>query len=124
MIEFENGKVFKLREDKNPREREIDALLTEDEEVIGSYTAVRDCVVFTNKRIIAVNKQGMTGTRRGYTSLPYNKISVFSVETAGVLGYDSELSLHFPGVGQVSFEFAGSSDIIGIARAIATFALE
>ena len=124
MIDFENGKVFKLREDKTPRERDIDALLVEDEEVLGSYTAVRDSVVFTNKRIIAVNKQGVTGTRRDFTSLPYNKISIFSVETAGMLGYDSELELHYPGVGKISFEFAGSSDIAAIARAIATFALD
>ena len=124
MIDFTNGKVFKLSRDKTTKEDEIGKLLVEGEEVLGSYTSVRDCVIFTDKRIIAVNKQGVTGTRKDYTSLPYSKISVFSVETAGLLGYDSELELYFPGVGKVSFEFTGASDIASIARAIATFALE
>lgn len=124
MIDFENGKVIKLHRDSKPREKEVEALLVMGETVIGSYTSVRDCVIFTNKRIIAINKQGMTGTRRDLTSLPYKTVSVFSVETAGVLGYDSELELYYSGLGKVRFEFAGSCDIIDIGQAISKYALD
>ena len=123
MIDFENGSVIKLRRDNNLRLHEVDELLVDDEEVIGSYTAVRDSVIFTDKRIIAVNKQGVTGTKMDFTSLPYRKIVVFSVETAGTLGYDSELQLYFPGVGRVTFEFTGTSDIIEIGQAISSYVL-
>ena len=91
--------------------------------MIGSFTSVRDYVVFTNKRIIAVNKQGVTGTRMDYTSLPFSRVVVFSIETAGTLGYDSELQLYFPNVGKVCFEFTGMSDIMEIGQAISAYVL-
>jgi len=75
-------------------------------------------VVFTNKRIIAVNVQGMTGKKKDFTNMPYSKIQVFSIETAGVLDLDSELEVYFSGLGLVKFEFSGNSDIVAIGRQI------
>ncbi len=69
-------------------------------------------VVFTDKRIIAVNVQGITGKKKDFTTLPYSKISAYSVETAGTFDLDSELDLYYSGVGRVRFEFKGSSDIL------------
>ena len=79
---------------------------------------MRDYVVFTNKRIIAVNVQGVTGKKKDFSSLPYSKIQAFSVETAGTLDLDSELELWFSGLGRVKFEFSGSSDIVKIGHLI------
>ncbi len=124
MIDFENGDVIKLHLDSNRHEKEIAPLLVKGEEIISSYTSVRDFVVFTNKRIIAVNKQGMTGTRKELTTLPYKKVIAFSVETAGVFGYDSALDLYFDGIGQVTFEFTGTSDIVDIGQAISKYSLD
>ena len=90
---------------------------------LGAYKNIRDYVVFTNKRAIAVNVQGMTGKKRDYTSLPYAKISAYSVETSGVGDIDSELELWYSGLGRVRFEFSGSSDIRQIGRLIATYTL-
>ena len=84
---------------------------------------MRDYVVFTSKRIISVNVQGMTGKKKDFTSMPYSKIQVFSVETAGVLDLDSELEIYFSGLGKVRFEFSGASDIIQIGQIIASYAL-
>ena len=64
MIDFKNGALFKLKRDKNPEIGPVEDLLINGETVIGSYTALRDYVVFTNKRIIAVNVQGITGKNR------------------------------------------------------------
>ena len=100
MIDFQNASLFKLRKDSRPKLDHIAPLLIPGEEVLGSYTTVRDYVVFTNKRVIAVNVQGMTGKKKDYTSMPYSKIVVYSIETSGVLDMDSELELYFSGVGK------------------------
>lgn len=119
MIDFENGDVFKLRKVKDEKvDNNILALLVPKEEIIGVYKSVRDYVVFTNRRFISVNIQGVTGKKRDYTIMPYSKISVFSIETSGVLDIDSELQLFFSGVGKVTFEFTGNSDIVEIGQMI------
>lgn len=119
MIDFENGDVFKLRKVKDEKvDNNILALLVPKEEIIGVYKSVRDYVVFTNRRFISANIQGVTGKRRDYTIMPYSKISVFSIETSGVFDMDSELQLFFSGVGRVTFEFTGSSDIVEIGQMI------
>ena len=119
MIDFENGDVFKLRKVKDEKvDNNILTLLVPKEEIIGVYKSVRDYVVFTNRRFISVNIQGVTGKIRDYTIMPYSKISVFSIETSGVLDIDSELQLFFSGVGKVTFEFTGSSDIVEIGQMI------
>ena len=81
---------------------------------------MRDYVVFTTKRMIAVNVQGMTGKKKDFTTLPYSKIQVFSIETAGVLDLDSELEVWFSGLGMVKFEFSGASDIVAIGQLISS----
>ena len=56
--------------------------------------------------------------------MPYSKITVFAVETSGVLDMDSELEMYFSGVGKVTFEFTGACDIEGIGQCISTYVLE
>ncbi len=84
---------------------------------------MRDYVIFTNKRVIAGNVQGVTGKKKDITTLPYSKIQLFSVETSGVLDLDSELDLYYSGVSLVKFEFTGQSDIAEIAREIGEYLL-
>ena len=124
MIDFENGAIFKLKPDNGKSARLVEDLLIPGETVIGSYTVVRDFVVFTNRRVIACSIQGVTGKKLDFTSMPYSKISVFSIETAGVLDLDSELEMYFPGVGRVHFDFTGNSDIREIGQAIGRYALQ
>ncbi len=125
MIDFQTDTVFKLKQvDITDGEKLVDALLTEGERVLSAYREIRDMVVFTNKRVIAVNIQKLTGKKKDFTSLPYSKISVFSVETAGVMDLDSELDLWYSGLGHVRFEFTGKSNIVEIGRTIATYALQ
>lgn len=122
MIDFKNGSFFKLKK-MDSAANEVMQLLIPGETVIGSYKGIRDSVTFTNKRVIAVNVQGMTGKKKDYTSLPYSKVQAFSVETAGVFDLDSELELWFSGIGLVKFEFTGASDIVKIGQAIGSFVL-
>ena len=119
MIDFKNASFVKLRPvNDNAFEKMVAPILVDDEEIIGSYQSIRDGVVFTNKRIISINVQGITGKKKDFTSLPYNKIQAFSVETAGVFDLDSELELWFSGVGRVKFEFIGATDVSYICKTI------
>lgn len=119
MIDFSNGSVFKLKRITGDSvEKDVAPLFISGEQIIGAYKAIRDYVVFTNKRVIAVNVQGMTGKKKDFTTLPYSKVQSFSIETAGVLDMDSELDLYFSGLGHVRLEFSGASDIIRIGQMI------
>ena len=125
MIDFENGSVFKLKKvDDDKFAKELEPIMVPGETVLGCYKDVRDHVIFTDKRIIAVNVQGLTGKKKDFTIMPYSKISVFSVETSGLLDFDSELDLYFSGVWRIRFEFRGASDILDISRIISIFALK
>ena len=124
MIDFNNSSFVKMSK-VNPDKlmKDIQPLLVNGEVLVGAYQAMRDYVVFTNKRVISVNVQGITGKKRDFTSMPYSKISVFSIETAGVFDLDSELEMYFSGVGRVKFEFSGASDVVQIGQLIASYAL-
>ena len=122
MIDFENKAVFKLKQSPDYAEK-VEALLVPGEKVLDSFQALRDGVVFTDKRIIAINVQGLTGSKKDFTSLPYSKMTAFSVETAGTFDLDAELQLYYSGLGQVSFEFKGSCNLTAIAQMIAAATL-
>jgi hypothetical protein len=125
MIDFNSQGLFaRLKKvDNSEFGKIISDFLIEGEDIIGAYKSVRDGVVFTNKRIIAINVQGITGKKQDYTSIPYSKISTFSLETAGVFDLDSELELYMSGVGKVKFQFTGSTDVKAICKAISKYTL-
>ena len=98
--------------------------LVDGEHIVAAFKAIRDSVVFTNKRVISINVQGITGRKVDFTSLPYSKIQAYSVETAGTLDFDCELDLFFSGdIGQVRFELKGSCDIIALNKLISSYVL-
>ena len=119
MIDFNNATFIKL---KPVSEKTFSSLVSPifvpGEQIIGSYQGIRDGVVFTNKRIIAINIQGLTGKKKDISSLPYSKIQAFSVETAGVLDLDSELELWFSGLGKVKLDFVANANVSDICRMI------
>ncbi len=124
MIDFKNGTFVKLKQcDPGVLGANLYAQLLPDEKIISAYKGIRDYVVFTDKRFISVNVQGITGKKQDFTSMPYKKISVFSIETSGTLDLDSELELYFSGVGKVKFEFAGKCDTVETGKLIASYAL-
>ena len=119
MIDFNNASFMKLKPVNNNTFAAIIApMFVAGEEIIGTYQSIRDGVVFTNKRIIAVNIQGLTGKKKDFTSLPYSKIQAYSVETAGVLDLDSELELWFSGLGKVKLEFVSNANVSQICKMI------
>lgn len=119
MIDFENKSFLKLKS-TDPKNvwKDIEPLLIPGEELIEAFKSVRDAVAFTNKRIISINTQGVTGKKRAFTVLPYSKIQAYAIETSGVFDLDSELVLWYSSLGQIRFEFTASSKMKDICRII------
>ena len=94
MIDFANGSVFKLSPaDPGQFVPEVAPLLVQGEQVFFAFKGVRDFVVFTDKRLIAVNVQGMTGKKRDFTSLPYSKIHNIAIAYHGKLDFISSFNV-------------------------------
>ena len=68
-------------------------LLTENEEIELGFKLIRDTFIFTNKRLILVDIQGITGSKAEYKSISYKSISRFSIETAGTFDLEAELKI-------------------------------
>lgn len=124
MIDFQNASYLKLKPvDPQDGFKKVAPLLIDGENVFAALKSVRDMVIFTDKRIIAVNVQGMLGSKVDYTSLPYSKVQAFSVETAGTFDLDCELELWFSGLGKVKFEIKGNFDIRTLSKLIGNYIL-
>lgn len=78
-------------------QQEYEPLLAEGEELVAAYRVLRDLMVFTTTRLILVNKQGVTGTKVEYLTVPYERITRFSKESAGILDLEAELKIWIVG---------------------------
>lgn len=124
MIDFKNAAFLKLKPaSDNTYAEYITPTFVPGEEILSTYQSVRDGIVFTNKRIIAVNIQGITGKKKDFTSLPYSKIQAYSVETAGHFDMDSELTLWFSGLGMIKLEFVSRANVAEICKTISMHVL-
>jgi hypothetical protein len=83
--------------DPSKIQQEFNQILAPEEQVEHAYQLVRDYFVFTNKRFVLVDKQGLTGSKVEYHSIPYKSITHFSVETAGTFDLDAELKIWISG---------------------------
>jgi len=124
MIDFKNAKFVKLK--PISVEEIIDVLpkmFLDDETVFAAFKTVRDQLVFTNRRIIAVDVQGITGKKIDFTSIPYNRIQTFSVETAGTIDFDCELEIFVSSIGALHFNITAGFDIIAFSKLISKYIL-
>ena len=125
-IDFNKNSVFNLSP-ITPQEldKDVRELLIDEEKIACAFKTVRDQLVFTNKRIISIDVQGITGKRKSYSSLPYSKVQYFTIQTVGFLELfpDSELFLMFTNGFTATFEFKGKVNIAGIGRMISEFVL-
>ena len=106
-------------------QNEVNGLLISGEEVVAAFQTVRDQLLFTNKRVISIDVQGITGKRKSFSSMPYSKVQYFSIQTPGFaeLIPDSELFLMFSSGFTATFEFKGAVDIGKIGRMISEYVL-
>jgi hypothetical protein len=76
---------------------EFEKVLAPGERIERAYKLIRDLFIFTDKRLILVDKQGVTGSKIEYHSLPYRAITHFSIETGGHFDLDAELKVWVSG---------------------------
>ena len=100
-------------------------LLIPSENIEAGFQLIRDTFIFTNKRLILVDIQGLTGRKIAYFSATYKSISRFSVETAGSFDLDAELKIWISGEQQpsISKRFNKSVDIYEVQKILASFVL-
>ncbi len=81
-----------------------DGVILPSEQIICAYKGIRDMLILTEKRILCVDKQGLTGKKQKYLSIPLGKINAFSVETGGTLDVDCDVDIFVSGMGFVHAE--------------------
>ena len=114
------GKASQKNVDKV--ERDLEDILVPGEQVTLAFSLIRDLIVFTEFRLILVDKQGVTGKKTSYKSLPYRSISRFSVETSGHFDLDAELKIWVSSAVEPSevLQFKSDNSVIEIQQALAS----
>ena len=106
-------------------QKDLEATLVEGESVAKAFRILRDLFIFTDKRLLLIDKQGLTGKKAEYHSIPYKSISHFSVETAGTFDMDAEMKIYISGnPTPIQREFKRGTDIVGVQKILAQFILK
>lgn len=101
---------------------EYGRLLGQGERVQAAYQLVRDAFLFTDRRLIMVDKQGMTGRKVEYHTVPYRAITHFSVETAGTFDLDAELKIWLSGSSApIAKQFGKGVDVYEVQAVLAHY---
>lgn len=105
--------------------REVQEILIPMEQVELAFKLVRDLIIFTDRRMIIADKQGMTGKKSEYKSIPYRSISRFSIETSGHFDLDAELKIWISSaeLPAESLQFRKDKNIIAVQQALAAAVL-
>lgn len=105
-------------------EQEFSTLLIDGETIEHAYKILRDLIVFTSRRLVLVDKQGLTGKKREYLSIPYGSITRFSKETAGRFDMDAEIKVWVRGESSpMKFEFRKDKNVHDVYRVLSSFVL-
>ena len=106
-------------------EAEFAQVLASGERIELAYQLIRDLLVFTDKRLILVDKQGITGSKIEYHSLPYRTITHFSIETAGHFDLDAELKIWVSGTAEpIQKQFNKKLSIYEVQSVLANYVLK
>jgi hypothetical protein len=103
-------------------QKEYAKVFYRNEKVEKAYKLIRDMFIFTDKRLLLVDRQGITGKKVEYHSIPYRSISHFSIETAGNFDLDAELKLYISGSAvPIEKKFNKSLDIYELQSVLAEY---
>ena len=101
--------------------QQLEPILADGETVELAFQLLRDQFVFTGKRLMLIDKQGLTGHKVEYLSIPYKSITRFAIETAGHFDLDAEMKLW---IGSdptpIVKELRGRENVSAIQKALAT----
>ena len=129
MIDEKKSKIFKLKTIEHDSLKDgLNQFLIEGECILGIFKntrTIRDQVVFTNKRIIiasSISKGILPTAMVDFTSLPYSKINIYSIESSGT-SEDCKVGISLNDIGSMKFEISGTFDFLSFNKAITQYAL-
>ena len=99
---------------------ELAPIIGSSESIKQVFKVVRDMYVFTNKRLLLIDKQGLTGKKVDYHSIPYRAITQFKLETAGHFDLDAELKIWISGQAEPIKKELKKDTVVGIQQTLAT----
>lgn len=103
-------------------QKEFGPILTEGETVEAAFKLIRDKWVFTNRRLIMQNIQGLTGSKKEYHTIPYKSITQFAVETAGSFDADCDLKIWVSSqAAPYEQNLKKGTDVVGLQKTLAHF---
>ncbi|MBW8192460.1 PH domain-containing protein [Neiella marina] len=106
--------------DTEKLQAEFESILFDGETITQAYQVIRDMFVFTEYRLIIVDRQGVTGKKVEYHTIPFKSISQFAVETAGTFDMDTELKIWVSSAKEpLVKQFKSGTNIVAIQKAIA-----
>ena len=111
--------------DKEKLHRDYERLLAENESIEIGVSIFRDTFIFTTKRLILIDKQGLTGKKMEYFSVPYRAITRFSIETSGTFDLDAELKIWISSEQEPSIQkrFDKSVNVYDVQKLLASHVL-
>lgn len=105
-------------------QEEFSQILAPGERVEHAYQLIRDYFVFTDKRFVLVDKQGLTASKVAYRSIPYKSITHFSIETGGTFELDAELKIWILGIEEpIHKQFNKKLSIYEVQSVLASYVL-
>lgn len=108
--------------DNEKIEKIVGQLLADNENVEKAYRFIRDLFIFTNGRLILIDKQGVTGKKVEYLSIPYKSITHFCVESAGHFDLDADFKIWISGVEMpIKKEFKKDKNIFDVQKTLASY---
>jgi hypothetical protein len=111
--------------DNSQIQQEFGQILAPGEKVEHAYQLIRDYLVFTDKRFVLVDKQGVTGSKVEYHSIPYKSITHFTIETAGTFDLDAELKIWISGTATpIQKKFNKRLSIYEVQAVLASYVLK
>ncbi|KLV03353.1 helicase [Photobacterium aquae] len=106
--------------DRDEAHEELSTILGNGEQIELAYKLIRDMIVLTNRRLILIDKQGMTGKKIEYRSIPYKSVTMFTVETTGHFDLDAELKIWVSGQSDpMELEFSGKTNVYAMQSLLA-----
>jgi hypothetical protein len=103
-------------------EQELASIMADGEKPEQVFKLIRDLIVFTNRRLILIDKQGLTGSKKEYMSIPYRSIVRFAAETKGHFDLESDLKIWLSSTDlPISKTFSKDSNIMSVQKALATY---
>ncbi len=93
--------------------------LTSGEDVLVAFKTVRDWIAFTSWRVIHVNVQGLTGSKKQYLTIPYRAVTAYAIESAGTFDLDAEVKIFLSGHPPIEFNIGKNSDVTGLQMLMA-----